>query len=69
MDWILKKLGRMMAWYLTKPQAKVAQAATSPHEKLAGSLEPGDVLLIEGNRRVSTAIKYLTQSTWSPSAL
>jgi hypothetical protein len=45
------------------------QAATSPHEKLAGSLEPGDVLLIEGNRRVSIAIKYLTQSTWSHSAL
>ena len=69
MDWILKSLGRMLAWYLTKPRPQVAQAATSPHEKLAGSLEPGDVLLIEGNRRVSTAIKYLTQSTWSHSAL
>ena len=69
MDWILKKLGRLLAWYLTKPRPQVAQAATSPHEKLAGSLEPGDVLLIEGNRRVSVAIKYLTQSTWSHSAL
>jgi hypothetical protein len=69
MDWILKKLGRMLAWYLTKPRPKAAQPATSPHAKLAGSLEPGDVLLIEGNRRVSTAIKYLTQSTWSHSAL
>jgi len=69
MDWILKKLGRLIAWYLTKPRPQVSQAATSPHEKLAGSLQPGDVLLIEGNRRVSTAIKYLTQSTWSHSAL
>jgi hypothetical protein len=69
MDWILKKLGQALAWYLTKPRPKVAQPATSPHFKLAGSLEPGDVLLVEGNRRVSTAIKYLTQSTWSHSAL
>ena len=69
MDWILQKVGRMLAWYLTKPRPLRAQAATSPHARLAGSLEPGDVLLVEGNRRVSVAIKYLTQSTWSHSAL
>ncbi len=69
MDWILQKLGRMLAWYLTKPRPPRAQPATSPHATLAGSLEPGDVLLVEGNRRVSVAIKYLTQSTWSHSAL
>jgi len=28
-------------------------------------LQPCDVMLVEGNQRVSTAIKYLTQSTWS----
>ena len=32
-------------------------------------LQPGDVLLVEGNTRISTAIKYLTQSTWSHAAL
>jgi hypothetical protein len=32
-------------------------------------LRPGDVLLVEGNQRISVAIKYLTQSTWSHSAL
>ena len=69
MDWILQKVGRMLAWYLTKPRPLRAQAATSPHARLAGSLEPGDVLLVEGNRRVSVAIKYLTQSTWSHSLL
>src|SRR5258706_14061845 len=69
MDRLFAWLGKKLAWYLTKPQPKVAQAATSPHERLAGALEPGDVLLIEGNRRVSAAIKYLTQSTWSHSAL
>ena len=69
MDWILKKLGRMLALYLTQPRPQGMQAATSPHEKLAEALQPGDVLLIEGNRRVSVAIKYLTQSTWSHSTL
>ena len=69
MDRLLAWLGRRLARYLTRPRPQGMQAATSPHEKLAGSLEPGDVLLIEGNRRVSIAIKYLTQSTWSHSAL
>ena len=32
-------------------------------------LQPGDVLLVEGNSRVSAVIKTLTQSTWSHSAL
>jgi len=36
---------------------------------LRQSLEPGDVLLVEGNSRISAAIKYLTQSTWSHAAL
>ena len=31
-------------------------------------MEPGDILLVEGNQRVSSAIKYLTQSTWSHAA-
>lgn len=69
MDRVLVWLGRLLAKYLTKPLAQGAQAATSPPEKLAGALEPGDVLLIEGHTRVSVAIKYLTQSTWSHSAL
>lgn len=32
-------------------------------------MRPGDVLLVEGHSRVSVAIKYLTQSTWSHAAL
>ena len=34
-------------------------------DKLMACLQPGDVLLVEGQTRVSVAIKYLTQSTWS----
>ncbi|MBB5223285.1 hypothetical protein HNP73_003232 [Amaricoccus macauensis] len=36
---------------------------------LRRSLRPGDVLLVEGNSRVSSTIKYLTMSTWSHAAL
>lgn len=36
---------------------------------LRRSLQPADVLLIEGNQRVSTVIKYMTQSTWSHATL
>lgn len=32
-------------------------------------LQPGDILLVEGNRKVSSIIKYLTQSTWSHAAI
>jgi len=69
MDWLLEWLGRKLAKYLSEVRPEGTRFATSPPEKLAGTLEPGDVLLIEGNTRVSVAIKYLTQSTWSHSAL
>lgn len=36
---------------------------------LRRTLQPGDVLLVEGNSRVSNTIKYLTMSTWSHAAL
>ena len=42
---------------------------TSEIGVLAKTLRPADVLLVEGNTRVATAIKYLTQSTWSHSAI
>ena len=69
MDRVLAWLGRALAGYLLKPRRQGAQIATSPPEKLAGALEPGDIVLIEGNTRLSVVIKYLTQSTWSHAAL
>jgi len=42
---------------------------TSDPRLLAASLLPGDVLLVEGSSRISSAIKYLTQSSWSHSTL
>jgi hypothetical protein len=65
---LLHWFGRGLADYLSKPR-RGAQIATSRPELLKAALRPGDVLLVDGNTRISGAIKYLTQSTWSHAAL
>lgn len=69
MNPVLSKLGKALARYLGKRIRVAGTAAPVPAHLLLASLQPGDVLLVEGNTRVSTAIKYLTQSTWSHAAL
>jgi len=66
---ILKAIAKRLADYLSQPIVKDIQVATSKPEDLASVLKKGDVVLIEGNSRISSAIKYLTQSTWSHAAL
>jgi hypothetical protein len=66
---ILEKVGQRLAHRLSEPHKYAAQVATSPPEKLSQTLRPGDVLLVDGNSTFSTAIKYLTQSSWSHAAL
>lgn len=68
-DRTLSFLGRLLASYLSQPSRRYMPLATSDPIRLALALKPGDVLLVEGNTRFSTAIKYLTQSTWSHAAL
>jgi hypothetical protein len=65
----LRILGGWLADYLTRPLRHYQPYATIDGERLLGLLQPGDVLLVEGNTRVSTAIKFLTQSTWSHASL
>lgn len=62
-------LGRKLAGYLAQPRSHGTQIATCTQEHLQRTLRPGDILLIEGNTRISVAIKYLTQSTWSHATL
>lgn len=66
---IRARVGEWLSSYLTKPLPGVATLTPADVGRLKACLRPGDVLLVEGNTRVSTAIKYLTQSTWSHSAL
>jgi len=62
-------MGRHLASYLTKslPGYQKIDAVTT--EQIAAVLQTGDILLVEGNSRISTAIKYLTQSSWSHACL
>jgi hypothetical protein len=62
-------LGRGLSRYLSQPSPTNGIAAPTDPATLAACLQPGDVLLVEGQTRVSVAIKYLTQSTWSHAAL
>ncbi|MEP5761024.1 MAG: YiiX/YebB-like N1pC/P60 family cysteine hydrolase [Litoreibacter sp.] len=68
MDSITTALGRKIAAYLEAPTPDYRPFAVISKEKLCATLKPGDILLVEGNSRVSKAIKYLTHSTWSHSA-
>jgi len=61
--------GQWLARYLNQPIRKYELFDISNPARLAAVLRPADVLLVDGNTRVSTAIKYLTQSTWSHAAL
>ncbi|MGH9368949.1 MAG: lipo-like protein [Thermoanaerobaculia bacterium] len=60
-DWFLRQL--------TRPRRHYRRFVYNDPQKLKASIEPGDVLLVDGDQRVSEAVKYLTQSSWSHSAL
>lgn len=68
-DTLLDRLGRRLADRLQSQTSGYEPYTPSDPETLARTLRPGDVLLVEGNQKVSAAIKYLTQSTWSHAAL
>lgn len=62
-------LGPLLIRYLTRERRHYHAYSVSRPEMLRRILRRGDVLLVEGNQRFSTAVKYLTQSTWSHAAL
>lgn len=68
-DTLLDRLGRWLAGRLQQESSGYQPYTPSDPEILRRTLEPGDILLVEGNQRISAAIKYLTQSTWSHSCL
>jgi len=62
-------VGRRLARFLSQPREGHRRGPSSRPELLAATLRRGDVLLVEGTSRFASAIKYLTQSTWSHAAL
>ena len=66
---LAQSIGRRILDYLAQPIVDYQPFFAPDPALLHRTLEPGDVLLIEGNTRLSVIIKYLTQSTWSHAAL
>ncbi|MEM6463402.1 MAG: lipo-like protein [Pseudomonadota bacterium] len=68
-DTWLDKLGHMVANRLRTETSGYEPYTPSDPQTLERTLQSGDILLVEGNQKISAAIKYLTQSTWSHAAL
>lgn len=69
LDGVLDRIGHRLASKLNRPCSGYKPYTPSDFPTLCRILRPGDVLLVEGGERISTAIKYLTQSTWSHAAM
>lgn len=69
MGHLVMRTGRLLARLLSRERH--VHGVVPPHaaERLLDILQPADVLLVEGHSRISSGIKYLTQSTWSHAAL
>ncbi len=63
------RLGHALGRWLEREDPGFQPRAALDPDKLARTLRTGDVVLVEGRAKVSTAIRYLTQSTWSHAAL
>jgi hypothetical protein len=66
---MLAALGNRLAAFLSKEGHAHSTSPPTNQELLKHALRPADVLLVEGTSIIATAIKYLTQSTWSHAAL
>ncbi|MCP3983324.1 MAG: lipo-like protein [bacterium] len=55
--------------FLTEPLARYERRGWNDPQALRRHLRKGDVVLVEGDNRVSAIIKYLTQSSWSHATL
>ncbi|MBI5131161.1 MAG: lipo-like protein [Rhodopseudomonas palustris] len=66
---VFDAIGKVIASYLQKEEPGYEPFTPSDPDHLRTIMQPGDVLLVEGNARISGIIKYLTQSTWSHAAL
>jgi hypothetical protein len=62
-------LSRAMVSYLTGTVSNYQRRIPNHLGRLVGILRPGDVLLVEGNARISQIIKVMTQSSWSHAAM
>jgi len=59
----------VLSRYLAQPLAHYELRCRNDADLLKAAVQKGDVLLVEGDQRVSAVIKYLTQSSWSHAVL
>ena len=64
-----RAIGGRLAAFLSKDLPGYQRLDTVAIADITMTLEKGDIVLVDGNTRISTAIKYLTQSTWSHACL
>ena len=66
---LLRRITNFAISLLTKPVARYTVAIPNDVAQLRRAIRKCDVILVEGNERISECIKFLTQSSWSHSAL
>ncbi|MCX8073339.1 MAG: YiiX/YebB-like N1pC/P60 family cysteine hydrolase [Candidatus Binatia bacterium] len=66
---IRRRVVKWMMGVLTKPRKVYEHRIPNDLAALRSQLRPGDVILVEGDQRISQVIRYLTQSSWSHAAL
>lgn len=59
---------RLLDW-LSEPVPAYEQRVWNDPHALRRCIQKGDVVLVEGDNRISVVIRYLTQSSWSHAAL
>jgi hypothetical protein len=55
--------------YMSEPVSHYDLRDRNDLDQLKSTIRKGDVLLVDGDQRVSSVIKYLTRSTWSHAVL
>ena len=60
-DWLTR--------YMSEPVSHYDLRGRNDFDQLKSTIRKGDVLLIDGDQRVSSVIKYLTRSSWSHAVL
>lgn len=60
-QWLLERITRLLMAELPSYE----QHVPNDFENLKRYIRKGDVILVDGNQRISLVIKYLTQSSWS----
>ncbi len=69
MRWLRRTLLQAATRALTKRRSTYHHVLRSNLGVLRATLQKGDVVLVDGDQRVSEVIKYLTQSSWSHAAV